>query len=165
MSDIVNYVEGLDLFGIKAKQIPCLTGNGEPSAESALKIGLLYINEDNGDMYKCINGTNGLVWSKMTSSSATNNPVFFISAAPNDTSMVAIGKYPNSTEYTTLEEVVDAYISGRAYIYNNGGVKRITELFIISDTGIADVGTYFGVSSIMPIYGSTKQDLYTYLGI
>lgn len=66
MSDITHYVEGFDLFGIKAKQIPCLTGNGEPSADSAVEIGLLYIDEDSGSMYKCINSTNGLVWDKIT---------------------------------------------------------------------------------------------------
>ena len=62
--DNFNYVKGFDLFGVKARQIPCLTAKGEPSNELALKIGLLYINEDNGDMYKCIkkNGEEGLVW-------------------------------------------------------------------------------------------------------
>ena len=62
--DKFNYVKGFDLFGIKVRQISCLTGNGEPGNELALKIGLLYINEDNGDMYKCINGNGeeGLVW-------------------------------------------------------------------------------------------------------
>ena len=62
MSDI-NYVEGFTLFGIKAKQIPCLTGHGEPSIELDLKVGLLYINEDSGEMYKCVKGHNEeLVW-------------------------------------------------------------------------------------------------------
>ena len=60
----MNYVKGFDLFGVKARQIPCLTGKGEPIESIALKIGLLYINEDNGDMYKCVkrNGEEGLVW-------------------------------------------------------------------------------------------------------
>ena len=64
MSDSFNYVKGFDLFGVKARQIPCLTAKGEPTASLALKIGLLYINEDNGDMYKCVkkNGEEGLVW-------------------------------------------------------------------------------------------------------
>ena len=62
--DKFNYVKGFNLFGVKARQIPCLTGKGEPSNELALKIGLLYIDEDSGDMYKCIkiNGEEGLVW-------------------------------------------------------------------------------------------------------
>lgn len=62
--DSFNYVKGFDLFGVKARQIPCLTAKGEPSNELALKIGLLYINEDNGDMYKCVkgNGEESLVW-------------------------------------------------------------------------------------------------------
>ena len=50
------------MFGVKARQIPCLTGKGEPSNELALKIGLLYINEDNGDMYKCVRREESLVW-------------------------------------------------------------------------------------------------------
>ena len=65
-----NYVKGFDLFGVKARQIPCLTGKGEPIESIALKIGLLYINEDNGDMYKCVNG-NGedLVWALVNNES------------------------------------------------------------------------------------------------
>ena len=70
MNDNFNYVKGFNLFGVKARQIPCLTGKGEPIESIALKIGLLYINEDNGDMYKCVNG-NGedLVWALVNNES------------------------------------------------------------------------------------------------
>ena len=60
-----HYVKRFNLFGIKARQIPCLTDHGKPTEDIALKIGLLYIDEDNGDMYKCINGSNGLIWEKI----------------------------------------------------------------------------------------------------
>ena len=56
------YVKRFNLFGIKARQIPCLTDRGKPTEDIALKIGLLYIDEDNGDMYKCVKGEEGLVW-------------------------------------------------------------------------------------------------------
>ena len=58
----MNYVKGFDLFGVKARQIPCITDHGKPTKSIAIRIGLLYINEDNGDMYKCIKGEEGLVW-------------------------------------------------------------------------------------------------------
>ena len=78
--DSFNYVKGFNLFGVKARQIPCLTGKGEPSNELALRIGLLYINEDNGDMYKCIKGNEEerLVWvlvdNKDTNTDSGQNP-------------------------------------------------------------------------------------------
>lgn len=75
MNDKFNYVKGFDLFGVKARQIPCLTAKGEPNNELALKIGLLYINEDNGDMYKCVkgNGEEGLVWIKIDNKDTNTN--------------------------------------------------------------------------------------------
>ena len=89
----MNYVKGFDLFGVKAKQIPCLTGNGEPTANLALKIGLLYVDEDNGDMYKCVkgNGEEGLVWvlvnNKDTNTDSGQNPTVEL-----DTTLTQSGK-------------------------------------------------------------------------
>lgn len=50
----MNYVESFNLFGIEAKEIPCIKGSGAPTTATAGAVGLLYMNTDNGDMYKCI---------------------------------------------------------------------------------------------------------------
>lgn len=72
--DNISYVDGFDLFGIKARQIPCLSGKGEPNADIAAAIGLLYIDEDTGDMYKSIKGNeNSLIWTRIANDSSQSS--------------------------------------------------------------------------------------------
>lgn len=47
----MNYVDALKLFGVEAKEIPCIKGNGAPpDTEGA--VGCLYMDTDTGDVYK-----------------------------------------------------------------------------------------------------------------
>ena len=107
--DKFNYVKGFDLFGVKARQIPCLTAKGEPSNELALKIGLLYINEDNGDMYKCVkgNGEEGLVWEKIDNKSiidALKDLEKKIPIKPEDIGAQPAGNYLTSAPVTSVND-------------------------------------------------------------
>ena len=56
--------------------IPCLTGNGEPTRETEGAVGSLYMNIDNGDMYKCVfvDDGDGYQWTLMGDS--TNGAEF-----------------------------------------------------------------------------------------
>lgn len=65
--DNVNFVNSFNIIGVEVAQIPCLTGHGEPLQDFALKVGLLYINEDSGEMYKCIKGESDLIWELVNS--------------------------------------------------------------------------------------------------
>ena len=56
----MNYVESLNLFGVEAKEIPCIKGSGAPNDSTVGEVGLLYMNTDNGDMYKCTFVSNGV---------------------------------------------------------------------------------------------------------
>lgn len=56
----MNYVESLNLFGVEAKEIPCIKGSGAPNDSTVGEVGLLYMNTDNGDMYKCTFISNGV---------------------------------------------------------------------------------------------------------
>lgn len=49
----MNYVESLNLFGVEAKEIPCIKGSGVPTESTVGAVGLLYMDIDTGDMYKC----------------------------------------------------------------------------------------------------------------
>lgn len=107
--DSFNYVKGFDLFGVKARQIPCLTAKGEPSNELALKIGLLYINEDNGDMYKCVKGgvEEGLVWVKIINDNiidALNDLEKKIPIKPEDIGAQPAGNYLTSAPVTSVND-------------------------------------------------------------
>lgn len=55
----MNYVEHLNLFGVEAKEIPCIKGNGVPTTSTVGAVGLLYMNTSNGDLYKCVSETDG----------------------------------------------------------------------------------------------------------
>lgn len=65
----MNYIDHLNLFGVEAKEIPCNTGSGMPTERTVGAVGLLYMNTDNGDIYKCIavNG-NSYTWKSMEAS-------------------------------------------------------------------------------------------------
>ena len=113
MNDNFNYVKGFDLFGVKARQIPCLTAKGEPTANLALKIGLLYINEDNGDMYKCVNGEEGLVWVLVNNESNDSEQNHYELPVANTNTLGGV-KLPSKTDAHTEQATVDA--DGRVWV-------------------------------------------------
>lgn len=55
----MNFVKNLNAFGVDGKEVPCVTGQGVPTFDTPGEVGLLYLDEDTGKMYKCIavNGT------------------------------------------------------------------------------------------------------------
>lgn len=55
----MNFVESLDLFHVSAKEIPCLTGKGAPTEQTEGVPGVLYMDTDSGELYKCRGGANG----------------------------------------------------------------------------------------------------------
>jgi hypothetical protein len=62
----MNYIENFEILGIKAKQIPCVTGSGAPSTVDGA-VGMLYIDTDSGLVYKCTSvNTYGFVWKDIT---------------------------------------------------------------------------------------------------
>lgn len=67
--DNVNYVPYLNLFGVKAKEIPCLTGNGAPTTETAGAVGMFYMNIETGDLYKCTEAADAYTWVKVSGGS------------------------------------------------------------------------------------------------
>ena len=65
----VNYVSAFDLFGVEARQVTCDCANGAPTSSTPGKIGMLYMNINNGDVYKCISSDNGTTtWSLLVAS-------------------------------------------------------------------------------------------------
>ena len=49
----MEHVVSFNLFGTEVKQIPCVIGKGAPTKETIGAVGCLYMNTDNGAMYKC----------------------------------------------------------------------------------------------------------------
>ena len=49
----MNFVHYFDLYGKPAKQIPCILGSGAPTSATPSVVGLQYMDESNGALYKC----------------------------------------------------------------------------------------------------------------
>ncbi len=56
----MNFVESLELFHVSAKEIPCLTGKGAPTEQTEGAPGVLYMDTDTGNLYKCRCSKNGV---------------------------------------------------------------------------------------------------------
>lgn len=49
----MQFVKNFNFYGVEAKQIPCLVGSGAPTTKTEGAVGCLYMDTDNGGMYKC----------------------------------------------------------------------------------------------------------------
>ena len=69
----MNYVKSLNLFGVEAKEIPCITDSGVPTNSTVGDVGMFYMDTDTGDVYKCVavNG-NAYTWEPMESGNASS---------------------------------------------------------------------------------------------
>lgn len=56
----MNYVESLNLFGVEAKEIPCIKGSGAPTTATEGAVGCLYMDTNTGNIYKCTAAANGV---------------------------------------------------------------------------------------------------------
>lgn len=50
----MDYVDSLHIFGIPAKEIPCIKDAGEPTTATVGAVGMLYMDTDSGNIYKCV---------------------------------------------------------------------------------------------------------------
>lgn len=55
----MNYVNHLNMFGVEAKEIPCIKGEGEPTEETKGAVGCFYMDVESGDVYKCTSVEDG----------------------------------------------------------------------------------------------------------
>lgn len=64
----MNYVKNFNFYGTDAKEIPCVTGSGAPQPTTQGAVGLLYMDTDNGKVYKCTAVTNEIsTWELLVS--------------------------------------------------------------------------------------------------
>ena len=71
----MNFVKNLNMFGVEAKEIPCLTGIGAPTNATEGAVGSFYMDTTNGDVYKCTTVV-GLVRTWVLFGAAGNNPSY-----------------------------------------------------------------------------------------
>lgn len=75
----MNYVDSIKLFGVEAKEIPCIKGSGAPTTETEGAVGCFYMNTNTGDIYKCIAVKDGVyTWVGGGSAAPTDEKYFDI---------------------------------------------------------------------------------------
>ena len=62
---MVEYVEKFDFYGKEVKEIPCVSGYGEPK-ETPEAFGLLLVDHETGTLYKSVYQGQDLVWEKVS---------------------------------------------------------------------------------------------------
>ena len=64
----MNYVDSFNLFGVEAAQIPCIKGAGAPTTNTEGAVGCLYMNINDGELYKCTAVSDGVyTWRTLVS--------------------------------------------------------------------------------------------------
>lgn len=131
----MNYVESFNLLGIDAKQIPCIKGEGAPTASTEGVVGCFYMDTLTGDVYKYVTGDTPWVLSgderlvQSTGDSETavmsqkavtdyiqefSDNTFDFHISPNlfDEKKATSGEgmYPNGTIYTNDKYLLTYYI-------------------------------------------------------
>lgn len=67
----MNYVKSLNVIGVEAKEIPCILDTGAPTTTTEGAVGLLYMDENTGDLYKCTAAQVGVyTWEKLVPESS-----------------------------------------------------------------------------------------------
>ena len=56
----MDYVKSFDLFGTLVTLIPCIPKSGAPTTETEAAVGCLYMNTDDGVIYKCVAAADGV---------------------------------------------------------------------------------------------------------
>lgn len=93
--------------------------------------------------------------------SGSGKPVFFVSSAAAST-VGALCYYDNPDRLATLEEVVDAYFAGTAYIFDKscGAAEKIVGFSISSGNVIANfVDGHYALNNGYRVHGSAEADL------
>ena len=103
--DNMHFVNGFDLFGVKAKQIPCITGNGSPTVSTSGAVGMLYMDTSNeeGELWKCIKvEDSSYTWVKLTPNLEGYAKKENIPTKPEDIGAQPAGNYLTSAPVTSV---------------------------------------------------------------
>ena len=140
----MNYVEHFNLFGVPAKEIPCITGEGAPTTSTEGVPGCLYMDNLTGVLYKCIMVSAGMfVWESVLSDSHVINVKDFGAVGDGVTNdEVAI---KNAFTYALTCLPCEVYFPKGEYGILNGG---ITVAMPLGSGGLSVRGDGNGLSVI-----------------
>lgn len=112
----MNYVEHLNLFGVEAKEVPCIKGIGAPTSSTEGAVGCLYMDTDTGDLYKCTAVADGVyTWVPADSFVEKTSPAAPEGTLEGSSKIVGINAYGNSWLYGTPSTANKATICNLEY--------------------------------------------------
>ena len=117
----MNFVKFFNLFGTRVRQIPCLKGSGTPNGETKGAVGCLYMNTDNGYLYKCTAVVDGVcTWARVGAGGSGGGSVDL------DTTLTQAGMAADAKavgdRFGDVETALDAIIDIQNQILGGDGV-------------------------------------------
>lgn len=110
----MNYVPYLNMFGVKAKEIPCLTASGAPTTQTIGAVGLLYMDTSTGALYKCTAvNDDAYIWEEIKAGSGSTQS---ISAERFEEASSAIGGSPVTGVRITISEQISETEMSYSYV-------------------------------------------------
>lgn len=126
----MNYVEHLNLFGVDAKEIPCITGEGAPTTATEGAVGCFYMDTLTGEVYKCTAVDGGVyTWTTIAPCVAKTTSRNLLDVTWQNVNLDGSGQLVNATN--TLFASTPAYIAvtgGEAYTFS--WIKNDKPVFI-----------------------------------
>ena len=124
----MNYVDSFNLFGVEARQIPCIELNGVPTEETEGAVGLLGIDiaSENKEIYKCTDVVNGLfIWKKFEGEKAVSNIFKGLTASFYGDSLTEVNGHYTKGYHSWIKEMLELKN------YNNYGVSgyKISDVY------------------------------------
>lgn len=138
----MNFVESLEIFHVAAKEIPCLTGKGAPTAQTEGAPGVLYMDTDTGGLYKCRGGSkNEYRWELQSGGFSEDDKAEIVGTVLDALS----GK------------VIPGYVDGENNIVIMGlPAGSYTVRYEMEDGGTIDIGA-LAVSGGAPVYTNLAE--------
>lgn len=114
----MNYVKHLDLFGVKAAQIPCITGSGAPTTATEGAVGCLYMDtsSETKDVYKCTAAADGVYTWELFETGGSGGG----SSVELDTTLTQEGKAADAKAVgDVIEQITEVHIEPGTNLYNH----------------------------------------------
>lgn len=149
----MEHVKSFDLFGVPVKQIPSITGSGEPTVDTEGAVGCLYMDTDTGSLYKCTSIINGIYTWLPVENNVIVKTVNGIS--PDKEGNIEIDTDAGSVSDEQIEQAVSDYMAENPA----GGVTSWNDL---TDKPFGDEKVYYEwnrnteYTDVAPLYDGTE---------
>ena len=138
----MNYVKSLNLFGVEAKEIPCITGTEAPTTSTEGAVGLLYMDTTTGDLYKCTKVAGDVhTWEAIESGGGEIDTALYDVTAHEITGVVNAKKSEEKASGIEYLGLCQAALQGGKIVFtpSNGGTANATRIYYKIEAKPGDV--------------------------